>query len=152
MRGEKQANFDKALKPVSGIVALPAGDKSAYYFDRMAIHPQTKLGYLPNPLSDSLYIIKGTEIITVLHNLGKRPKIIDINPNTGLVYVGSSLTTNDTKDGSSVSVINESELITTLVTGLGPNVIVADPNSSKVYIGQTLLKESPYRYERQNLL
>lgn len=134
------------------VIPLPPGERSAGYHQEPVIHPQTEVAYLANGHTDNLYVIQGTEIITILRNIGDAPQAVGVNPHTGVVYVASLAQSEQDMPSSYVAILDGIEVITTLITGLGPNVITADPNSSMVYIGQTLLKESPYPYENQYLL
>jgi DNA-binding beta-propeller fold protein YncE len=136
------------------VIPIPPEDKNNVgYFDRMAIHPQTKLGYLPNANTDNVYVIQGTEMITTLQKVGDAPLSIGINPNTNLAYIGyASDEAGAITEGNRIAVIAGTNVVTLVNTGIAPNVIASDPNNSKVYIGQSLIKEAPYSYEKQSLL
>jgi DNA-binding beta-propeller fold protein YncE len=127
-------------------ILLPAEDEFAVYFDGVTIHPQTQVGYLPNTAYDDLYVIQGTEMVTVLRNIGDLPRAVGINPNTGLVYAGYGLRERENiTAGSMIAVIDGTSVITTLNTGIGYKTITPDPNSSKMFVGQDLIRRHPYQ-------
>jgi DNA-binding beta-propeller fold protein YncE len=118
------------------VIPLPPGESSAGYYQGPAIHPQTNVGYLANGHTDNLYVIQGTEIITILRNIGDGPHAVGVNSNSGLVYVGHSF------DPLGVTVLEGTEIITRLATSF-VEVITPDPNNSKVYVGQAITRNSP---------
>jgi len=118
------------------VIPLPPGEKPFGYSQAIAFHLKTNIGYLPNANTDNLYIIHGTEIITILRNIGDLPVAVGINQHTGLTYLANR------NEPLGLTILDGTEVVTRLATSF-PRVIAVDPNSAKVYIGQDISRDSP---------
>jgi DNA-binding beta-propeller fold protein YncE len=95
---------------------------------RVGVDSTSGYVYIPDYADGRMTILTGTQVITTVDNLGDGWNTdIEVNPNTGLVYILES--TCDT-----VSVFSGLDKIAALTSGIRPSGIVVNPATGYVYV------------------
>jgi len=112
----------------------------------VAVHPQTGFVYVTDEVSDNIYVISNTQVITTITQPGVdlSPHSVIIHPNTGYVYVGDARAEPGKDTVAVVRIISGTQEIKDIDVGVGGvYVLRADPRSNRVYVGLSLLHDRP---------
>lgn len=125
---------------IIGNIPWPLEAATSIGLAQIAIHPQTGLVYIMDPLKKKLYVIDQLEVMAII-DVGYALGGIGIDPTTGLVYV-TNYTDRPQEPGVSpgpgdVAVISGTEVITR-ITMQRPTTIGVNPFDGRVYVSQQL--------------
>jgi len=123
---------------IIGNISWPLKAPTSIGLAQIAIHPQTGLVYIMDPLGKKLYVIDKLEVTAII-DVGYALGGIAIHPTTGLVYV-TNYTDRPQEPGVSpgpgdVAVIRGTEVITR-ITMQRPTSIGVNPFDGRVYVSQ----------------
>ncbi len=136
------ANQVSVIKDLNEIALLETdSDRSVNNID-MAIDEVRGWVYVVNKYSDSVAVMRDTEVVAVLETAGRQPHEVAIDPQSGWAYVVSPYSRKTSSPGErpttegNVTVIIGTEIIGTIPLGeVRATHVVADPVHSYVYVG-----------------
>lgn len=134
------ANHVSVIKDIDEVALLETDSARSVNAIDMAIDEERGWVYVVNKYSDSVAVIRDTEIVAVLETAGRQPHEVAIDPNSGWAYVVSPYSRQNPGERpiteGNVTVINGAEVIGIIPLGeVRATHVVADPVHGYIYVG-----------------